>query len=212
MEHPLRGTCNMNESVDPHESTLCPWVPSLPFFLEKSPGFKAPSLQGSRDASETYTHYSGVDSNSGSPPKYTSSANAAVQCPPFGDCPHPSRSSRGATKYRNNSPEPRSIEPIQTLPFQHRGSSRDPERRKTPEEQSDDDGTNTSLKANESQLRPFNLVAEHNPNDPTHILKFLKRHVGGARCLWPHDEGECGFSSQVDLVKRHIKRVHYRLR
>ena len=50
-------------------------------------------------------------------------------------------------------------------------------------------------------------------SNSTDILRLLKRCVGGrAVCLWMHEGGECGFSSQIDLVKRHIKRVHLRLR
>lgn len=56
-------------------------------------------------------------------------------------------------------------------------------------------------------------IMRHNPNDPKHILKLLKRSADGrAMCLWSFQGGGCGFVSQVDLVKRHIKRVHYRLR
>ena len=51
------------------------------------------------------------------------------------------------------------------------------------------------------------------PTDPTYILKFLERSDGGrATCLWASEGYACGFFSQVDLVKRHIKRMHYRLR
>ena len=47
----------------------------------------------------------------------------------------------------------------------------------------------------------------------TEVLRFLERHAGGkATCLWIHEGGECGFLSQIDLVKRHIKRVHFRLK
>ena len=47
----------------------------------------------------------------------------------------------------------------------------------------------------------------------TEVLRFLERHDGGkATCLWINEGGECGFLSQIDLVKRHIKRVHFRLR
>jgi hypothetical protein len=50
-------------------------------------------------------------------------------------------------------------------------------------------------------------------SNSTDILRLLKRCVGGkAICLWMHEGGECGFFSQIDLVKRHIKRVHLRLR
>ena len=46
------------------------------------------------------------------------------------------------------------------------------------------------------------------------VLRHLERHVGGrATCLWlREDNHQCGYSSQIDSVKRHIKRVHYRLR
>jgi len=50
-------------------------------------------------------------------------------------------------------------------------------------------------------------------NHPSHILKFLQRGDGGeATCLWMSGGGTCGFSSQIDLVKRHIKRMHYCLK
>ena len=57
-------------------------------------------------------------------------------------------------------------------------------------------------------------VTRCKPNDSINVLKYLERHVGGrATCLWLHAGNyECGYSSQIDLVKRHIKRVHYRLR
>ena len=51
------------------------------------------------------------------------------------------------------------------------------------------------------------------PDDPAQIYKHLRRGVSGtATCAWVHGGGECGYSSHVDLVKRHIKRVHYRLK
>lgn len=50
-------------------------------------------------------------------------------------------------------------------------------------------------------------------NDENHVHKHMRRGVGGgATCAWVHGDGECGYSSHVDLVKRHIKRVHYRLK
>jgi hypothetical protein len=54
---------------------------------------------------------------------------------------------------------------------------------------------------------------KYTPNDAEHIHKHMRRGVGGgATCAWTHGGGECGYSSHVDLVKRHIKRVHYRLK
>lgn len=51
------------------------------------------------------------------------------------------------------------------------------------------------------------------PSGSNHILKFLKRNDrGGATCLWAGKGYTCGFFSQVDLVKRHIKRMHYCLK
>ena len=57
-------------------------------------------------------------------------------------------------------------------------------------------------------------VTQRKPNGSMDILKHLERHVGGrATCLWLHESNhECGYSSQIDLVKRHIKRVHYCMR
>ena len=47
----------------------------------------------------------------------------------------------------------------------------------------------------------------------TDVLRLLKKYGRGrATCLWMHQGAECGFSSQIDLVKRHIKRVHFKLR
>ena len=82
-----------------------------------------------------------------------------------------------------------------------------------PRDASDQDAA-TPLNASESTFPAVDLpVTQHDPNNSAHILKLLRRDTGGgATCLWQLDRGECGFSSQVDLVKRHIKRVHYRLR
>ena len=57
-------------------------------------------------------------------------------------------------------------------------------------------------------------VARRKPRDPIGVLKHLERHAAGrATCLWLSGDGhECGYSSQIDLVKRHIKRVHYHIR
>lgn len=50
-------------------------------------------------------------------------------------------------------------------------------------------------------------------DDAADIHKHMRRGVGGgATCAWEHGSGECGYSSHIDLVKRHIKRVHYRLK
>ena len=58
-------------------------------------------------------------------------------------------------------------------------------------------------------------VTRQGPNDPRDVLKHLERHGRGrATCLWLREGNHelCGYTSQIDLVKRHIKRVHYRLR
>lgn len=70
------------------------------------------------------------------------------------------------------------------------------------------------LNTSENEPRTTQIpITQHDPNNPKHILKLLRKGVkGGATCLWPCEGYECGFSSQVYLVKRHIKRVHYRLR
>lgn len=60
--------------------------------------------------------------------------------------------------------------------------------------------------------RNFSLTSRY-PSDSKHILKFLKKSDGGrATCLWASEGDTCGFFSQVDLVKRHIKRMHYCLK
>lgn len=51
------------------------------------------------------------------------------------------------------------------------------------------------------------------PDDLAQINKFMRRDVAGwATCVWTRGDGECGYSSHADLVKRHIKRVHFRLK
>ena len=63
---------------------------------------------------------------------------------------------------------------------------------------------------------PFQTVyppAVQEPINPTEILRILERHAGGsATCLWIDEGHQCGYYSQIDLVKRHIKRVHFKLR
>ena len=62
---------------------------------------------------------------------------------------------------------------------------------------------------------PFQTVYPPEIQQPSSldILELLERHDGGrATCLWMHGGHPCGHSSQIDLVKRHIKRVHFRLR
>ena len=63
---------------------------------------------------------------------------------------------------------------------------------------------------------PFQTVyppAVQQPINPTEILRILERHAGGnATCLWIDEGRQCGYYSQIDLVKRHIKRVHFKLR
>lgn len=68
--------------------------------------------------------------------------------------------------------------------------------------------------ASENPLQPEDHpTTGHYPSDSNRILGFLKRNDrGGATCLWAGKGGTCGFFSQVDLVKRHIKRMHYRSR
>ena len=63
-------------------------------------------------------------------------------------------------------------------------------------------------------LPPVDYSAtSHYPGDSSHILNFLKRGDGGrATCLWTSKGDTCGFFSHVDLVKRHIKRMHYCLK
>ena len=47
------------------------------------------------------------------------------------------------------------------------------------------------------------------PSDSNYILRFIRRSDGGgATCLWENQGHTCGFFSQIDLVKRHIKRMH----
>ena len=83
-----------------------------------------------------------------------------------------------------------------------------------PRDSKDDQDATVPLKAGESTFPAVDLpVTQHDPTNSRHILKLLRRGPGGgATCLWQLNGGECGFSSQIDLVKRHIKRVHYRLR
>ena len=51
------------------------------------------------------------------------------------------------------------------------------------------------------------------PDDSISVLKFMKKDGGGrATCLWTTEGDTCSFFSQVDLVKRHIKRMHYCLK
>lgn len=56
-------------------------------------------------------------------------------------------------------------------------------------------------------------IVQYGLDDVARIHKHMRRSVGGgATCTWVHEGDECGYSSHVDLVKRHIKRVHYRLK
>ena len=72
---------------------------------------------------------------------------------------------------------------------------------------------NNTLGAGGPQFQTVYPPATQQPSDPSDILKLLERHgIGRATCLWMHDGIRCGYSSQIDLVKRHIKRVHFRLR
>lgn len=72
----------------------------------------------------------------------------------------------------------------------------------------------TPLNASEPESQTAHVpITQHHPKDRKHILKLLKKSANdGATCLWPCEGDKCGFFSKVDLVKRHIKRVHYRLR
>ena len=64
-----------------------------------------------------------------------------------------------------------------------------------------------------SPPKPPPSTIQYGLEDAAEIHKHMRRSVGGgATCAWAHGDGECGYSSHVDLVKRHIKRVHYRLK
>jgi hypothetical protein len=187
-------------------------VPRLPIVPGTSPGSNTHLSQASQDTSDTESHYADeyIDSDPSSPPKRTTSIDAAIQCSPSGDHrPHnhsiTPRSTSSDTAESANSPH--------TPLFQRYAQSRELERYQSPVEQGDQDDT-TPSDTSESQFRAADFpVAQHDPNNSAHILKLLKRDVGGgATCLWQRGGDECGFSSQIDLVKRHIKRVHYRLR
>lgn len=59
----------------------------------------------------------------------------------------------------------------------------------------------------------FPSRVQSNLDDAAEVHKHMRRRTGGgATCAWEHGGGECGYSSHVDLVKQHIKRVHYRLK
>ena len=52
-------------------------------------------------------------------------------------------------------------------------------------------------------------ITSRYPSDSNYILGFVGRSDGGgATCLWQNQGDTCGFFSHVDLVKRHIKRMH----
>lgn len=210
MKHLFCDAYNPNESV---QGTSCiprpikTVVSSLPLVPGKSPEFDIRSPQASQDTSESDVHYSEehVDSNLGSFPKRATFVDVAVQCPPsFGDhrC---DRSSRDTTPPGGTT---HGAESVHIPPSQRYAQLRGLGRRQPPEERDDQDD------AGEPQSRtPSPPTTQHDPKNPSHILKLLKRDVGGgATCVWQHGGAECGFSSQIDLVKRHIKRVHYRLR
>lgn len=78
--------------------------------------------------------------------------------------------------------------------------------------QETDQGTGRNISDGSVATEP--TVAQRGPNVSRNVLKHLERHGGGrATCLWLYGGSyECGYSSQIDLVKRHIKRVHYCLR
>ena len=78
------------------------------------------------------------------------------------------------------------------------------------------DPSSLETKLQDASGPPFPTVylpTVQQPPNSTDVLRLLKKHEGGrATCLWIHEGEECCFSSRIDLVKRHIKRVHFRLR
>jgi hypothetical protein len=194
----LADTCQVNGSSPFNVPDMYPPVSRGP----------CPQCQASQDSSETDVHYSEghVDSSPGGRPIRSTFVDAAVQCLPFDDH-HCDRSSRGSTPPGDTT---QGFGSVHTPPSQRYVQSRILGRPEPPEERDDQDGASEPRSQSQSPSPP---ATQHDPKNPSHILKVLRRDVGGgATCVWQHGGAECGFSSQIDLVKRHIKRVHYRLR
>lgn len=198
------GTLNPSESA----------VHDLPFVLGTSLEPKVNSLQAFQDTPGTITRGPDrrADTCPGNPPARATFVDAAVQCSPTDHFSYHGRSSRCATQSGVDSVESRMGGTIRT-PSECSVPPKESTRRR-PFEQ---DGRNGIMPSNPNEpvrLPPASfLITRCDRDDPRRILSLLKKDAGrGAKCLWQYDEGECGFSSQIDLVKRHIKRVHYRLR
>ena len=201
---PLQGTS--------HETA----TPRLPLPPGTPPGPNTHSPQGFRGASDTDGHHAGdcIDSSPRSPPNRTVSVDAVTRCSPFDDCSPYIRPTPSTTPSSTGSVAAESVESLHAPSFKRSPQSRELELHQSLAVQ-DGQGAITPLSPSKSRSRSRASdfpITRHDPNNSAHILKLLKRDGAGATCLWPHDGGECGFTSQIDLVKRHIKRVHYRLR